>query len=323
LNTEKKTTGPLEGVRVLDLTTMIAGPVATMMLADQGADVIKVETTSGDLMRRLAKGRNGMNPAFLSANRNKRSLAIDLKAAEGRAIVHRLIATADVLAHNFRTGAPERLGVAEAEVRAIRPDIAFESLVADITDPARQSEFARIPSECDVGICAADNEPAKFAFDALMRAAGKPWTLGEVLSGGIGGWVHRFEPGGACYGCVASYLQREVTEQPSGPPADYSDPNAAQPEATIPATKASIAVIAGLHATVTLGMFEGDPPPDFTSLLFSLQAVPGVFEVAFRSHRLRIARSPTCLTCGTPATAPTGDALDAAVADALARLGPR
>jgi crotonobetainyl-CoA:carnitine CoA-transferase CaiB-like acyl-CoA transferase len=128
LNTEKKAAGPLEGVRVLDLTTMIAGPVATMMLADQGADVIKVETPGGDLMRRLAKGRNGMNPAFLSANRNKRSLAIDLKAAAGRAIIYRLIATADVLAHNFRSGAPERLGVTEAEARAIRPDIVYVSI---------------------------------------------------------------------------------------------------------------------------------------------------------------------------------------------------
>ncbi|HTR61445.1 MAG TPA: CoA transferase [Candidatus Binataceae bacterium] len=128
MSTEKKAAGPLDGVRVLDLTTMIAGPVATMMLADQGADVIKVETPSGDLMRRLAKGRNGMNPAFLSANRNKRSIAIDLKNAEGQAILRKLITTADVLAHNFRPGAPERLGVAESDVRAIRPDIIYVSI---------------------------------------------------------------------------------------------------------------------------------------------------------------------------------------------------
>jgi crotonobetainyl-CoA:carnitine CoA-transferase CaiB-like acyl-CoA transferase len=113
---------------VLDLTTMVAGPVATMMLADQGADVIKVETPAGDLMRRLAKGRNGMNPAFLSANRNKRSIAVDLKTNDGRTILHKLIATADVLAHNFRAGAPERLGVGEAEVRAIRPNIIYVSI---------------------------------------------------------------------------------------------------------------------------------------------------------------------------------------------------
>ena len=205
-------------------------------------------------------------------------------------------------------------------LRAVRPELTVVDVVADITDPARQAEFARLAAECDIGICAADNEAAKFAFDALMRGVGKPWTLGEVLSGGIGGWVHRFVPGGACYGCVASHLQREVTEQPAGPPPDYSDPRAAQPQATIPASKASIAVIAGLHAMVTLE-FAGHE--DFTSLLFSLAVVPGVFEVAYRAHRLRIPRSPTCFTCGTPAPTPTGDALDAAVDSALARLGAR
>jgi molybdopterin/thiamine biosynthesis adenylyltransferase len=233
---------------------------------------------------------------------------------------------------------PSSVGRLKAElaaewVRAIRPDVGFEALVADITDPARQAEFARIAAACDLGVCAADNEAAKFAFDALMRAANKSWTLGEVLSGGIGGWVHRFTPGGACYGCVASHLQREVVEQPAGPPPDYSNPAAVQPEATIPATKASIAVIAGLHALVTLDLLanpererrgEPDPSPsDFTSLLFSLAPVPGVFDAAFRPHRLRIPRSPTCLTCGTTAPTPTGEQLDAAVDDALARLGAR
>ncbi len=205
-------------------------------------------------------------------------------------------------------------------IRAIRPDIVFESLIADVTDPARQTDYTRVAAECDIGICAADNESAKFAFDALMRVAGKPWTLGEVLSGGIGGWVHHFVPGGPCYGCVASYLQREVAEQPTGPPPDYRDPTAAQPEMTLPASKASIAVIAGLHATLTLEESRREAP---TSLLFSLQVVPGVFDVAYRAHRLRIARSSTCLTCGVATVAPTGEALDAAVDDALARLGAR
>ncbi|QJW99746.1 ThiF family adenylyltransferase [Frigoriglobus tundricola] len=275
---------------------------------------------------------------------------------------------------------PSGVGRLKAElatewVRSVRPDVAFHALVADITDPVRQAEFARLVSECDLGICAADNEAAKFAFDALMRAAGKPWTLGEVLSGGIGGWVHRFVAGGPCYGCVASHLQREVVEHPAGPPPDYSDPNAAHAQATVPASKASISVIAGLHALVSLEMLgqEGPTPPapeeptpnpslkggepdlrssdasgaseeasrvftplpsgmgaggvgpspDFTSLLFSLQAVPGVFEAAYRPHRLRIARARHCLTCGAPVPAPTGDALDAAVDDALARLGAR
>ena len=92
------------------------------------------------------------------------------------------------------------------------------------------------------------------------------------------------------------------------------------------------------HAAVTLDQLSSQNPtprppspegegektrPDFTSLLLSLQVVPGVFDVAYRAHRLRIVRSPTCLTCGTPAPVPTGEALDAAVDDALARLGAR
>ncbi len=121
-------TGPLEGVRVLDLTTMVAGPVAAMMLADQGADVIKVESPAGDLMRRFAFGRNGMSASFLSCNRNKRSLAVDIKAAEGLQIVRKLIAGADILMHNFRPGAAARIGLAEEAVRLLRPDIIYVSI---------------------------------------------------------------------------------------------------------------------------------------------------------------------------------------------------
>jgi crotonobetainyl-CoA:carnitine CoA-transferase CaiB-like acyl-CoA transferase len=120
--------GALEGVRVLDLTTMVAGPMAAMMLGDQGADVIKVESPAGDLMRRFAFGRNGTSASFLSCNRNKRSLAIDMKSAEGLQIVKRLIATSDVLMHNFRPGVEQRLGLGEQTVRVIRPDIVYVSI---------------------------------------------------------------------------------------------------------------------------------------------------------------------------------------------------
>jgi crotonobetainyl-CoA:carnitine CoA-transferase CaiB-like acyl-CoA transferase len=120
--------GPLAGVRVLDLTTMVAGPVAAMMLADQGADVIKVEAPAGDLMRHFAFGRKGMSASFLSCNRNKRSLAIDIKATEGLRVVQKLIATADVLMHNFRPGAADRIGLGEDAVRAIRTDIIYVSI---------------------------------------------------------------------------------------------------------------------------------------------------------------------------------------------------
>ncbi len=120
--------GPLDGFRVLDLTTMVSGPVATMMLADQGADVIKIEPPGGELMRRVGVRHRGMTSSFLSCNRSKRSLAVDLKTEEGAAIVRRLAATADVLVQNYRPGAIERMGLGEEAVRAVRPDIVFVSI---------------------------------------------------------------------------------------------------------------------------------------------------------------------------------------------------
>jgi crotonobetainyl-CoA:carnitine CoA-transferase CaiB-like acyl-CoA transferase len=120
--------GPLDGIRVVDLTSMISGPVATMMLADQGADVIKVEPLGGDLVRFMGPNRAGLTAGFISANRSKRSLAVDLKREEGMAVVKRLIATADVFVQNFRPGAIERMGLGEAVVRGIREDIVYVSI---------------------------------------------------------------------------------------------------------------------------------------------------------------------------------------------------
>ena len=253
--------------------------------------------------------------------------------------------------HIFPTAAVGQLKaeLAAEWVRERRPDLAFEAIVGDLTDPARHAEYARLAAECDIGVCAVDNEPAKYAFDALMRAAGKPWTLGEVLSGGIGGWVHRFAPGGSCYACVASYLQRTVTDAPPGPPPDYANPSGPVAEMTVPAPKASIEAIAALHAVVTLELIadsstnplpqgeRGLSPPtlggkgagefgradDFTSLLFTLKRVPGVFDDAFRPFRIRMPRSPGCLVCSAGAGPAVGEDLDVAVDEALDRLGPQ
>src|SRR5258705_723155 len=120
--------GPLEGVRVLDLTSMISGPVATMMLGDQGAAVIKVESLAGDLVRNLGANRGGVTAAFVSSNRSKRSLAIDLKSADGLGVLRRLIPSCDVFVQNFRPGAIERMGLGEAAVRALREDIGYVSI---------------------------------------------------------------------------------------------------------------------------------------------------------------------------------------------------
>jgi hypothetical protein len=221
-----------------------------------------------------------------------------------------------------------KAALAEQWLKERRPDLDVTTLECDLLEPASQAEIEDAVAAADVGICAADNEPAKYHWDALMRKHGKSWTLGEVLSGGIGGFVHRFIPGGPCYGCVASHLQRSViVEKPSVP--DYSHPGGPVTETTIPASAASIHAIASLHALVTLGLLDqpAAPDPGFTSLLFTLQKVPDVFEDAFRPYRFRIPRSANCLICrdgAEPATPPGASAaedLDVALDQALARLG--
>jgi crotonobetainyl-CoA:carnitine CoA-transferase CaiB-like acyl-CoA transferase len=121
--------GALDGFRIIDLTQMVSGPMATMMLADQGADVIKVEPPgTGDLTRALAGRRRGMSPPFAVINRNKRSIVIDLKTARGIELVKQLVAGADVFIQNFRPGATERMGLGETTLRAIKPDLVYVSI---------------------------------------------------------------------------------------------------------------------------------------------------------------------------------------------------
>jgi formyl-CoA transferase len=124
--TPRKRTGPLAGVRVLDLTSVVLGPVATQILGDYGADVIKVESPDGDLMRANGTSkRRGMSSIFLSVNRNKRSIAIDLKSADGVEAIRRLLPTVDVLVHNMRVAAIERLGLGYEAARALNPKIVY------------------------------------------------------------------------------------------------------------------------------------------------------------------------------------------------------
>src|ERR1700744_4695555 len=121
--------GPLDGYRIVDLTSMISGPLATMVLADQGADVIKVENPDGGDHTRAAKNRRGgFSASFLNNNRNKRSVALDLKNPAALQAVLRLAATADVFVQNFRPGVADRMGRGEDAVRAVAPTIVYVSI---------------------------------------------------------------------------------------------------------------------------------------------------------------------------------------------------
>ncbi|MDE0693728.1 MAG: CoA transferase [Gammaproteobacteria bacterium] len=120
--------GPMQGVKVLDLTTMVSGPVAAMMLADQGADVVKVEPPRGEQVRHFGGLHNGVNAMFYSCNRGKRSIALDLKSEAGKAVLADLVRETDVLVQNFRPGAMERMGFGEAAVRAMNEKIIYVSI---------------------------------------------------------------------------------------------------------------------------------------------------------------------------------------------------
>lgn len=162
--------GPLDGVRVLDLTTVVMGPYATQVLADFGADVVKVEPPEGDIMRHAAPMRSkGMGHIFLNANRNKRSIVLDLKQPAGLAACLALAKTADVLVYNIRPQAMARLQLSYEEVRAANPRILYVGAFGY----SQRGPYA-----------------AKAAYDDLIQgAAGLPWLAKEA-----GGETPRFAP---------------------------------------------------------------------------------------------------------------------------------
>ena len=121
--------GPLDGIRVIDLTAMASGPFATAILGDQGADVIKVEPPGhGDLLREIGTTRGGLSAIFATLNRNKRSLVLDLAQPRGVELLLELAAGTDVFVQNFRPGVAERMGIGEARVRERSPDLIYVSI---------------------------------------------------------------------------------------------------------------------------------------------------------------------------------------------------
>ena len=121
-------TGPLAGVKVLDLAAYIAGPYGCTLLADLGAEVIKVEPPDGDTLRKYPSTLAGESRAFLGVNRGKQGIVLDLKQAEGLAALKKLVASADVLVHNFRPAVPPRLGIAWDDLKAVNPRLIYCAL---------------------------------------------------------------------------------------------------------------------------------------------------------------------------------------------------
>ena len=179
-------TGPLAGVRVLDLTTVVMGPSATQMLGDLGADVVKIETPGGDSMRRIGPWRTpGMGPLFLQANRNKRSVVLDLKSPDGKGAAIALAGLADVLVSNVRPQGLLRLGLDYDGVRAANPKIIYCSAV---------------------GYGAGGPSSGKAVYDDLMQAASGIAGLFGRVDG-----APRYAPINICDRVVGLYVANAVT----------------------------------------------------------------------------------------------------------------
>jgi crotonobetainyl-CoA:carnitine CoA-transferase CaiB-like acyl-CoA transferase len=178
--------GPLRGVRVLDLTTVVMGPSATQLLGDWGADVVKVESHAGDTMRWIGPWRHaGMGPMFLAGNRNKRSVVLDLKTAEGKAAVLALAAKADVLVSNVRPQGLARLGLDYEGVRASNPGIIYCAAV---------------------GYGSGGPDAGKAVYDDLMQAASGVAALFGRVDG-----APRYAPINMCDRVVGLYVANAIT----------------------------------------------------------------------------------------------------------------
>ena len=183
--------GPLAGIRVLDLTSVVSGPLATMFLADQGAEVIKIEPLGGDITRRSRQSISAsgeFSALFVSSNRGKRSLALDLKRSEAAEIMRKLITNSDVLVQNFRPGTMERLGLGEPALRELNPRLIYVSISGvgesgpyakkQVYDPIIQglSGFADLQAEPRtrrpqmIRTIVADKTTAIFAAQAITAA---------------------------------------------------------------------------------------------------------------------------------------------------------
>ena len=169
--------GALAGVRVIDLTRVLAGPFCTQLLADMGADVVKIEGPDGDLMRRTGTVREGLSWYFAQFNRNKRSVVLDLYGDPGRAALADLLCSADVLVENFRPGVLARMGFGPDRIEAINPRL----IVASVNGYGSTGPYAERPSFDFIAQAMSGFMAASGAPDGEPMRSGPP--IGDLVAG--------------------------------------------------------------------------------------------------------------------------------------------
>jgi crotonobetainyl-CoA:carnitine CoA-transferase CaiB-like acyl-CoA transferase len=189
-------TSALDGITVLDLTSYLAGPYGCALLGDMGATVVKIEAPSGDMMRQYPSTLKGENRAFLGANRNKRSIVIDLKNKSGQKTLYRLIQEADVLVHNFRPGVEESLGIGYGTLKELHAGLIYCSLTGyGKRGPLRQHPGYDQMLQCFTGMAKAQGE-AMESSPHLLRGSIVDFFSSTLVAFGIASaLVHRFRTG--------------------------------------------------------------------------------------------------------------------------------
>ena len=193
--------GALSGLRVLDFTTTIAGPHCTRLLADLGAEVIKIEAPAGDMMRTRPPMRNGASTSFGQLNAGKKSIAVDLKSPAAVEAVRRLVATADVVVENFRPGVMRRFGLDYEALRPIKPDLVY----CAISGYGQTGPSAELPAYAPVIHAASGYDLAHMAYQgAAQGAARRPDYCGIYIADVLTGTY--------AFGAIATALyQRQTT----------------------------------------------------------------------------------------------------------------
>ncbi|WP_433852970.1 CaiB/BaiF CoA transferase family protein [Stenotrophomonas nitritireducens] len=205
-------TGPLSGVRVLDLSAYIAGPYGCTLLADQGAEVIKVEPPAGDNLRKYPSTLEAESRAFLGVNRSKRGVVLDLKQPDQRAVLMRLVREADVLVHNFRPGVPARLGIDFDSLQRLNPRLVYCAVTGyGETGPLRDKAGYDQVLQTMTGMCAMQGKPG--GAPEILYGSVVDYYAAALVAAGVSSALYERERSGEGQYVGVSLLRSALTMQ--------------------------------------------------------------------------------------------------------------
>ncbi|KRG60519.1 CaiB/BaiF CoA transferase family protein [Stenotrophomonas nitritireducens] len=204
--------GPLGGVRVLDLSAYIAGPYGCTLLADQGAEVIKVEPPGGDNLRKYPSTLEAESRAFLGVNRSKRGVVLDLKQSDQRAVLMRLVREADVLVHNFRPGVPARLGIDFDSLQRLNPRLVYCAVTGyGENGPLRDKAGYDQVLQTMTGMCAMQGKPG--GAPEILYGSVVDYYAAALVAAGVSSALYERERSGEGQFVGVSLLRSALTMQ--------------------------------------------------------------------------------------------------------------